>query len=250
MASAHEIYDEIGHGYARYRRPDPRIAAVLHRALGDSGSVVNVGAGTGSYEPAERRVIAVEPSITMIRQRPPGAAPVVQTSAGALPFRDRSLDAALAVLALHHWPDWRAGLREMARVARRRVVLLTWESSAGEFWLTEEYFPEIPRLDRSIFPTIEELRHELGPITVTAVPIPHDCTDGFLGAYWRRPRAYLQAPVRAAISGFAKLAAVEPALHRLAADLDSGEWHRRYGALLSQESLDLGYRVVVSHLDS
>ena len=207
---------------------------------------MNVGAGTGSYEPADRPVVAVEPSITMISQRPPAAAAVLQASASALPLHDRSFDAALAVLTLHHWPDWRAGMREMARVARRCVVLLTWEPSAGGFWLTEEYFPEIPRLDRAIFPTMEELGRELGPITVTAVPIPHDCTDGFLGAYWRRPRAYLEAPVRAAISGFAKLEAVEPALQRLAADLESGAWQRRHGALLHRESLDLGYRVVVA----
>lgn len=246
MTSGAEIYDRIGRGYGLYRRPDPRIAAFVTRALGDSPSVVNVGAGTGSYEPGDRRVVAVEPSITMIRQRPRHAAPVVQADAGALPFRDGSFAAGLAVLTLHHWPDWRGGLSEMARVARGRVVLLTWDPAACEFWLVDDYFPEIMLIDRAIFPTMAEMRHVLGRIAVSTIPIPHDCTDGFLGAYWRRPRAYLDPQVRAAISAFAKLADVEPRLHRLAADLDSGEWDRRHGALLGQNSIDLGYRLVVT----
>jgi SAM-dependent methyltransferase len=246
MRGGGEIYDRIGRGYGLHRRPDPRIGAFVSRALGDSASIVNVGAGAGSYEPADRYVVAVEPSITMIRQRPAQAAPVVQAGAGALPFRDRSFDAGLAVLTLHHWPDWRGGLAEMARVARRRVVLLTWDPSACAFWLVDDYFPEIMQIDRAIFPTMEELRQALGHIAVSTVPIPHDCADGFLGAYWRRPRAYLDHQVRAAISAFAKLADVEPRLQQLAADLASGAWDRRHGALLGQQSIDLGYRLVVT----
>ncbi len=246
MAYGHEIYDRIGPGYGRYRRADPRIGALVLRALGDSASVVNVGAGTGSYEPADRRVVAVDASLTMIRQRPMTAAPAVQASASALPFRARSFDAALALLTIHHWPSWRTGVRELARTARGRVVLLTWDPSASGFWLTDDYFPEILRIDREIFPTMEELRCELGRIAVRPVPIPHDCTDGFLGAYWRRPRAYLDARIRAAISAFSKLVPVEPGLQRLAADLDSGAWHRRHGSLLREPSVDLGYRLVTT----
>lgn len=246
MVQNSQIYDRIGRGYAARRRPDPRIGAFVWRALGGSASIVNVGAGTGSYEPGDRRVVAVEPSIVMIRQRPPHAAPVVRASAGTLPFRDRSFDAALAVLTLHHWPDWRGGLSEMARVARGPVVLLTWDPAACEFWLVEDYFPEIMLIDRAIFPTMDEMRQVLGRMAVSAVPVPHDCTDGFLGAYWRRPHAYLDPQVRAAISAFTKLNDVAARLQRLADDLESGEWNRRHGALLGQDSIDLGYRVVVT----
>jgi len=246
MSDGRELYDRIGHGYALQRRPDPRIAAFVHRALAGSASVVNVGAGAGSYEPAGLPVVAVEPSITMIRQRPADGHPAVRAAAGALPFRDDSFDSSLATLTLHHWPDWRAGVREMARVARGRVVLLTWDPAACEFWLVSDYFPQILEIDRTLFPTMEEMDRELGGITVRSVPIPHDCTDGFLCAYWRRPHAYLDPQVRAAISAFSKLEAVEQVLRRLTADLESGEWHRRHGHLLRRRSLDLGYRIVAT----
>ena len=160
-------------------------------ALGPAASVVNVGAGAGSYEPADRRVVAVEPSREMIRQRPAGAAPVVQASATALPFAAGAFDAALAVLTVHHWPDRARGLAELRRVARDRVVILTWEPDAARFWLVEDYFPELVAIDRAIFPTRDELERSLGPVELRPLPIPHDCVDGFLGAYWRRPHAYL-----------------------------------------------------------
>lgn len=240
-----ELYDSIGHGYRNLRRPDPRIAAPIRHALGDAASVVNVGAGAGSYEPTDRRVIAVEPSLTMIRQRPRGAAPVVQASGTDLPFRDEAFDASLAILTIHHWPDRAKGLRELGRAARRRVVLLTWDPSYGGFWLTD-YFPEMLEIDRKILPSVEELGRALGRISVTNVPVPHDCSDGFLGAYWRRPEAYLDPRVRSAISTFSKLSDLETGLVRLGDDLQSGEWRRRYGNLLRRSSLDLGYRLVVS----
>ena len=167
-------------------------------------------------------------------------------SAEALPVRDRSVDAALAILTLHHWPDWRAGLRDMARASRRLVVVLTWDPATEGFWLTDDYFPEIVAIDRIILPSISQLAEVLGPVTVQAVPIPHDCTDGFLCAYWRRPRAYLDPRARAAISAFAKLPSADTGLQRLAADLDSGDWHRKHGAVLHSESLDLGYRLVTT----
>ena len=241
------LYDRIGRGYAEYRKPDPRIAAALHAALGDARSVINVGAGAGSYEPTDRDVLAVEPSATMIAQRPDGAAPCILGSADALPAEPASFDAAMAVLSAHHWPDLAAGLAEMRRVARRRVVLLTWVPDAPPFWLTRDYFPEIMAHDRTIFPDTEALAAMLerliGPTRITPLPIPHDCSDGFLCAYWRRPEAYLDEGARAAISSFARFDATA-GLDCLRADLDSGTWLTRHGHLAKLDSLDCGYRIV------
>jgi SAM-dependent methyltransferase len=239
-----QLYDEIGRGYRAYRRPDPRVAAAITRALGQARTVVNVGAGAGSYEPADRRVIAVEPSAAMIAQRPSGV-PVVQASATHLPFPDGAFEAALAVLTVHHWPDRAGGLGEMARVAAQRVVLLTWDPATSGFWLADEYFPEIWTIDRPIFPTLADIRRVLGAIDVETLAVPHDCTDGFVGAYWRRPEAYLDPGVRGAMSTFTKLRDPEPGLARLRADLADGTWRRRHGDLLERADLDLGYRLVI-----
>ena len=240
------LYDTIGIGYRALRRPDPRIAAAIVGALGPAASLVNVGAGAGSYEPTDRRVVAVEPSREMIRQRPAGAAPVVQASATALPFRAGAFDAALAVLTVHHWPDRAQGLAELRRVARDRVVILTWEPDAARFWLIEDYFPELLAVDRAIFSTRDEMERDLGAVEWRPVPIPHDCVDGFLGAYWRRPHAYLDLAVRGAISTFSRLPDAEPGLARLRSDLEDGTWTRRHGALLTRSDLDLGYRLIVT----
>lgn len=242
-----QLYDEIGLGYGNYRRPDPRLAASILRALGDADTVVNVGAGAGSYEPADRSVVAVEPSLAMIRQRRPRGVPVVQASATHLPFRDAAFAAALAVLTVHHWPDRVRGLAELARVARRRVVIVTYDPAAPGFWLVDDYFPGIGEIDRRIMPSIEELRGVLGDVEVRPLPVPHDCVDGFLGAYWRRPHAYLDAGVRGAISSFSMIGDVEPGLARLRGDLGDGTWERRHGHLLRQTEADLGYRLVVAH---
>jgi len=240
-----ELYDEIGIGYRGHRQPDPRIAAAIVAALGDADRVVNVGAGAGSYEPTDRPVVAVEPSLEMIRQRRPGGAPVLRASATHLPFRAGAFAAALAVLTVHHWPDRAGGLAELARVARRPVIV-TWDPAAPPFWLTDDYFPRIVATDRQIFPPIDEYRAVLGEVDVRPIPIPHDCRDGFLGAYWRRPAAYLDPGVRRAISTFSKIGDVEPGLARLRRDLDDGTWQRRHGALLDRTELDLGYRLVVA----
>jgi SAM-dependent methyltransferase len=240
------LYDRIGVGYAAFRRPDPRIAARIEAALGSARSVVNVGAGTGSYEPADRAVVAVEPSAEMVRQRTASAAPAVRGAAERIPLRDRSVDAALAVLTIHHWSDWRGGLAEMRRVARERVVVLTWDAWHPGFWLVQEYFPEIVEADRETFPTLDAMAGVLGPIDVQPVPIPADCSDGFLGAYWRRPALYLDAGVRGAISAFAKLRDADAKLARLRADLADGSWEARHRDLLALPELDLGYRLVVA----
>jgi SAM-dependent methyltransferase len=243
-----QLYDQIGRNYSTYRRPDPRIAAAIGRALGDAQTVVNVGAGAGSYEPIDRRVVAVEPALAMIRQRRAVSAGVVQASATHLPFRDAAFDAVLAILTIHHWPDRTLGLAELARVAGRRVVTFTWDPAfAASFWLVDDYFPELVAIDRDIFPTAEEFRRVFGTVEIHPVPVPHDCVDGFLAAYWRRPRAYLDAGVRGAISTFGKLGDVEPGLARLASDLDDGTWARRHAALFDRTELDLGYRLVIAH---
>jgi len=240
-----ETYDSIGHGYRERRRQDPRIAERIDRALGDAKSVINVGAGTGSYEPRDRRVIAVEPSMVMIRQRLPESSPAVRASATHLPFRDASFDASLAILTIHHWPDVSRGLEELRRAARNTVVILTFDTSVGGFWLTD-YFPEIMEVDRQQMPPLSEVQGRLGPSEVFDVPVPHDCTDGFLGAYWRRPHAYLDAGVRSAISVFSQIVDVDSGLSSLRADLESGDWHRRYGSVLDSPEMDLGYRLVVA----
>jgi SAM-dependent methyltransferase len=183
----------------------------------------------------------------MRRQRPAGAAPCLQGSAEALPLDTASVDAAMAVLTLHHWTDLERGLAEMARVARQRAVLLTWVPDTAPFWLTDDYFPEIVAHDRTIFPgaaaLVAMLERTIGPVQMAPVPIPHDCTDGLGGAYWRRPDFYLDADRRGAMSTFARIDA-EPGLAKLRADLSSGRWAERNGHLLALEALDLGYRLV------
>jgi SAM-dependent methyltransferase len=241
-----QLYDEIGVGYRRFRRPDPRIATAIIRALGKADSVVNVGAGPGSYEPTDRIVVAVEPSLTMIRQRRAGGAPVVQASATDLPFPDAAFAAAMAVLTVHHWLERMRGLAELPRVTRDRVVILTWDPAASKFWLIDDYFPAIWETDWKIFPSMDEFRRVLGNVESRPLPVPHDCTDGFLGAYWRRPRAYLDPGVRGAISTFAKIGDISTTLARLQRDLDDGTWHQRHGHLLRRSNLDLGYRLVIA----
>lgn len=250
------IYDEIGGSYARTRRPDPRIAQRIAAALGDADTVLNVGAGAGSYEPRDRRVFAVEPSRTMIRQRPAGTGPALQAAAEALPVRDAAVDAALAILTLHHWSDRAAGLAEMRRAARRRVVVLLWDQEVWEsFWLVREYLPGIEVIDRPKAMPIDRVAESLcggrGRSDVVPVPVPHDCVDGFHGAFWRRPAAYLDAQVRAGISTLCLMPAgeLQEGLRRLDADLASGAWAERHRDLLAREELDVGYRLVVAHLE-
>jgi SAM-dependent methyltransferase len=243
-------YDESRSTYAVTRRPDPRIAAVIEQALGDARTVVNVGAGAGSYETAGREWIAIEPSATMRAQRPPGAAEAIDAQAEALPLAADSVDAALAVLTVHHWRDPARGLAELQRVARGPVVVLTFDPEQSDsFWLVRDYLPEIAALDRERMLTIEATVEALGgDATVERVPIPHDCRDGFLGAFWRRPERYLDPALTPGISAFSDLdpALLERARAKLRNDLDSGAWRRRNGGLLSREELDLGYRLLVA----
>jgi SAM-dependent methyltransferase len=242
------VYDRIGRTYRTTRRPDARIAAQVSAALAGATSVVNVGAGTGSYEPPET-IAAVEPSPVMIAQRPAGAAPCVRGTAEALPLSDGSVDAALAVLTVHHWTDVEAGIAELRRVARRRVVVLTWDQSVfGEFWLVREYLPASGAVSAGHAVPVSRLVEQLPGARVEPVLVPHDCTDGFGAAFWRRPEAYLDPTVRAGISMLAQADPGELAegLAVLAADLGSGAWHERHRELSALDRLDAGYRLIVS----
>jgi SAM-dependent methyltransferase len=242
-------YDRIGRSYTQTRRTEPRIQARIDAALGDARRIVNVGAGAGSYEPADRAVVAVEPSPTMIRHRPAGAARVVRAFAEALPFPDATFDAALAIFTVHHWSDAGQGLRELARVARRQVVLTFDADFDFEFWLVAEYFPEIRALDtsRDAHASVGIAR-VLDVRSVEPVPVPSDCVDGFAACYWSRPEAYVDPNVQAGISC---LALLEPDVlargtARLRADLASGAWDARHGHLRTRAELDVGYRLIVA----
>lgn len=240
-------YDRIGRGYARFRKPDPRIAARLISALDDARTVVNVGAGTGSYEPTDRVVLAVEPSEEMVKQRPPDAAPCIRALADRLPLIDQSFDAALGVLTIHHWSDPVGGLRELVRVARR-VVLFAYEPTIhSTFWLWQEYFPAAASISAASELPIAQVADLIGADLVETVPVPHDCSDGFGPAYWRRPAAYLDPDVRGCISGLARLPAkdLEFGLQRLRHDLDTGAWQTRHRDLLSLNAIDAGLRLIV-----
>jgi SAM-dependent methyltransferase len=238
------LYDRIGVGYAARRQPDPRIARAIEEALGDARSVVNVGAGSGSYEPSTT-VLAVEPSRQMLAQRRQGSAPAVQAVAGALPLHHGSVDATLAVLTTHHWPDVAAGLAELARVSRRQVVLTFDLAVLRGLWLFDYVPTDVFRAAEVT--ALDDVLTAWPGAQVLPVPVPADCTDGFLAAYWRRPEAYLDENVRAAISTFSLLKpeVLQPALARLHADLADGTWQARYGGLLALEELDCGYRLVV-----
>lgn len=241
------IYETIGHGYAKRRQPDPRIAHAIQAALGNAMTVCNVGAGAGSYEPSDRTVTAVEPSQTMIDQRT-SSCRVICSSAENLPFADSEFHAAMAILSVHHWTNPRKGLAEMKRISNRQVVFTFDPSQLDSLWLVRDYLPEIIEFERGRALPVEVIADCLGAAQITEVPIPHDCTDGFQAAYWRRPELYLEADVQATISTLAQLppSIISPALNKLRSDLESGAWHKRYSHLLTEESMDFGYRIIVA----
>jgi SAM-dependent methyltransferase len=242
------IYDRLGVGYVRGRQPDPRWQARIDLALGAARSVVNVGAGTGSYEPPGREVLAVEPSTVMIEQRPPGAAPAVRASAEALPFDSKQFDVAMAISTLHHWQDWARGIRELSRVAARVVVVHFEPSVHDDFWLVHDYLPELSAVWRTT-PTVHDVAAAMGEGTrIEPLLVPWDCRDGFLSAYWRRPALYLDDEARCCMSGLQALdpAVVERGMAALRADLGSGRWHARQADQLDQEQFDGGWRLLVT----
>ncbi len=239
-------YDRIGVGYGQIRRPDPRLASLINEALAGAHSVVNIGAGAGSYEPTGVRGVSVDPSEVMLAQHPGRTR--VRANAEALPFPDHAFDAAMAIMTIHHWTDWRAGLAEMCRVSDFQV-LFTWDKDHDEeLWLVSEYLPEIRALERPRHPPISAIVSALGGGDVVGFPIPYDFTDGYQPAFWRRPEAFLDPAIRAASSTFATLSdeVVGPAIRRLEADLASGAWQRRHKDLFNRHAVDYGYRLITS----
>ena len=244
------LYDRIGRSYCATRRQDPRIASLINDALGDARSVVNVGAGIGAYEPTDREVLAIEPSEAMIAHRPRRSAPVIRASAENLPLRDGSFDAALAVNTVQHWTDPRAGLRELRRIARKRIVIFRRDAQSGTpFWLTEDYLPSLDP-SRRTSAIVEAIEDELRSVEALPVRLPRDCIDSLFSAYWRRPEMYLDSGIRRNISNFALTMEDDLAegLASLQADLESGAWDRTYGHLRSLPELDLGHRLLIAEL--
>jgi SAM-dependent methyltransferase len=244
--SGAQLYDTIGASYTVTRRTEPRIAAQVWAALGDARTVLNVGAGTGSYEPPDRDVTAVEPSAVMRAQRPAGAAPCVAATAEHLPFEDQSFDAAMAFATIDHWQDPLAGLRELRRVARR-VVAFTYDASDPDlFWLNRDYLPELASLWAGR-PSLSELADAIGART-EPVLIPWDCADGFYHAYWRRPEAYLDEHVRSGMSIWARVGpdAEQRAVRSLRDDLASGRWAERNRDLVGLDAAGLGDRLLIA----
>ncbi len=243
-----EIYNAIGKRYALGRRTDPNIAAQIHGKLSGAESVLNVGAGTGSYEPKHFKISAVEPSEAMINQRCKTTAPVIQSRAENLPFEDGSFSHCMTVLSMHHWEDRERAFSEIKRVTRKRFVAVTWDPDSKPFWLTRDYFPEIFEIDRAIFPCLSEFHKSFEQVTVSTLKIPADCIDGFLGAYWCRPEAYLDELVRANMSTFSKISKLAEGLAQLRSDLEDGAWGSKNRDVLSSHFLDAGYRIVIAEL--
>jgi SAM-dependent methyltransferase len=244
-------YDSIGESYSNTRREDPRLRERIHAALGDARTVVNVGAGAGSYEPRDRHVIAIEPSDVMAAQRPPDLAPAIRASAGSLPLRDDSVDAAMALVTIHHWDAEReTGVRELRRVARGPVIIVTYDPVvSGRMWLAAEYVPEVAHLDDRIFPPPETVAGWLGgDVRIETLPIPRDCTDWMFGSFWAHPERVLDPVSRANTSGFARTdpAIVERVVAQLGRDLESGAWDERHGELRELDAYDAGLRMIVA----
>jgi SAM-dependent methyltransferase len=239
-------YEVIGLGYRSKRRPDPRLSAAINEAIGPASTILNVGAGAGSYEPSDRLVVALEPSSVMLAQH--SGHRRVRGAAEHLPFKDGAFDVALAILTVHHWEDLNAGLTELRRVARRQV-LFTWDPNhPHKLWITTDYVPAIDDLETSRFTSLTSIVDALGAHTVQAFEIPHDFTDGFQAAFWRRPEMYLDPEVRAASSTFASLSPelVLPGIEQLRRDLETGKWHETYAELLKQKQVDFGHRIVIA----
>lgn len=244
-------YDSLGVNYSEFRRPDPRIEARIWAALGNARSVVNVGAGTGSYEPDDLEVIAVEPSPLMIAKRPEGAAPALLGSAESLPLDDKSVDAAMATLTIHHWSDLEVGLAEMRRVARKRIVLFTIDAEKNsEIWTLSEYFPEAAQAEREKMPSMDFLKTKLPNATIDVVPAPSHCRDEFTSALWDRPELFLEPRVLQASSLWHQLSPelIAQGQQRLRSDLASGRWDEKHGHLRTLPEVDIGLRLVCEEL--
>ncbi len=240
------IYDDIGVNYSVTRQTDPKIAVQLYAELEGATRIVNIGAGTGSYEPEGVDLVAVEPSAEMISQRKAGAYPVEKAFAEKLPFDDSSFSHAMTVLSMHHWTDKSGAFREINRVATEKFVAITWDPNSEPFWLTRDYFPEIHEMDRAIFPEMEMFHDYFDEVKVSKLQIPSDCQDGFFAAFWKRPAAYLKPEVRQATSPFSKVTNLAEGIQKLKADLASGAWVQKNEDILSLSSFDAGYRLITA----
>jgi SAM-dependent methyltransferase len=238
------IYDDIGINYSVTRCTDPKIAKQLYSELQGAARIVNIGAGTGSYEPENVELIAVEPSSEMISQRKIGSYRVEKAFAEKLPFENGSFTHAMTVLSMHHWESRPLAFSEINRVATEKFVAITWDPESEPFWLTRDYFPEIYEMDKRIFPDLEELSNHFDEVQITPLKIPADCKDGLLAAFWKRPEAYLSSKVRKSTSPFSKIGNLSEGLHKLEDDLASGVWAKNNHAILSSSSIDVGYRVI------
>ncbi len=238
------IYDDIGVNYSVTRCTDPTIAQRLYAELHGATRIVNVGAGTGSYEPDNVDLVAVEPSAEMISQRKPGSHRVERAFADKLPFENDCFSHAMTVNSMHHWTNRALAFSEINRVATDKFVAITWDPKSDPFWLTRDYFPEIYEMDQAIFPELEEFKEHFADVKISPLPIPGDCRDGLLAAFWKRPEAYLSSKVRQATSPFAKIRYLAEGLQKLEADLASGAWAENNRAILNLASLDVGYRVI------
>lgn len=239
-------YDRIGTTYSTTRQTDPKIAKQLYSELKGASKIINIGAGTGSYEPQDIDLVALEPSLKMIEQRPKIAPPVVQAIAEKLPFEDHSFSHAMTVLSMHHWENQALAFQEINRVTKEKFVAISWNPAAAPFWLTRDYFPEIHEMDIAIFPGLAELVTHFDEVSIQPLLIPEDCQDGFLAAFWKRPEAYLNRQVRNSMSSFSKLNKLEEGLSKLEADLASGAWHEKNKEILEMDALDVRYCLITA----
>ncbi|GAB4190366.1 MAG: hypothetical protein Tsb002_18290 [Wenzhouxiangellaceae bacterium] len=244
------IYDRIGINYSTRRCTDPKIAKQLYSHLEGATRIINIGAGAGSYEPESIPLVAVEPSSEMISQRKAGSHPVKQAFAETLPFEDKSFSHAMTVLSMHHWKNRAIAFDEINRVVSERFVAITWDPKAAPFWLTRDYFPEIYEMDQRIFPDLDEIENSFSAVEFHTLWIPGDCMDGFLAAFWKRPKAYLSDDVRRSISTFSKIENLSEGLRKLTDDLESGAWAENNQAIMDADSLDVGYRIISAKIRS
>ena len=242
------IYDDIGINYSVTRCTDPKIANQLYLELEGATRIVNIGAGTGSYEPDNVDLIAVEPSAEMISQRKINSHRVEQAFAEKLPFENNSFSHAMTVLSMHHWENRALAFSEINRVATQKFVAITWDPKSDPFWLTRDYFPEIYEMDKVIFPGLEEFDEHFDEVKINTLMIPGDCKDGLLAAFWKRPKAYLDSKVRQSTSPFAKVNNLAEDLLKLEDDLTSGVWAKHNHAILNSPSLDVGYRIISARI--
>lgn len=237
-------YDQIGKGYSINRKSDPKIAKQIFSKLIGAKKILNIGAGSGSYEPENIDLVAVEPSAEMIAQRATNKHPVIQAFAEELPFESNSFSHTMTVLSMHHWTDRERAFHEIKRVTTDTFVAVTWNPSSKPFWLTRDYFPEIYDTDKNIFPSLADFKSHFYNVQVTPLLIPDDCQDGFLAAFWKRPEAYLNEDVRKSISTFSYLKKLESGLNKLKKDLNNGIWENKNRSILNSFELDAGYVIV------